>query len=868
MTPKPRAQPNEQTWTSCYQSCCHGCDDKPAYYPRHTTHLLAKPKARRLRYSLGLLLLLSSLSLAVAQGRTWQGEIEGVATWITVLNAADNSPNPADVSEDWWTWGDAERDAYIFAFENPDNVRLILRFYPQDDGWPKAHFYLNDEGREVLEYRLDDEGLEVLSHGGLPSYILMPQGGGWFVDGDTNYTLTMHRDGIAGNAEEPPDGEIDYISYIGSDAPGIPSWQINRLLNNPRPNWGYPRFGLVIRGKDSAPFNKVAPMMPQFPHFGIGQRNSNWFIENPFPFFYNLANEEFERFGFVAFQDGGSYRSHSLSYPPLVNFESPFANYGFDPSTREAQLVVRAISFPANDFLGPAPNRLTRSTFRYSWKVRGNRYWDYGLHMAGPIPYEHEMTVGDERHSETLIMPAEADALPSWVAEQLWPLVTFVEPPPEYAGSEGIYFYSAQDDTFQPWLAGDHDHAPPELLAPYMLEDNSLVVEHTRGLPPGFRGEFSAAYLRRPEMYFSPVDMRLHLLYAQGGIWNLGDGTVLRSHNLNGDPYIDAWTREPVPPVPPMAMAEDAPEDAWDDSQGASQEDDPELPLETFFPRAFPSEPQEGLYALEGFLIYKNHIADEPVVELRFADVAAELYRISPPTDRESWLAFQEQTLPDIDQGRDPFDLYSWLEPFDVPQLRIVGARLEYIRPSPEGLVMLLDIADGAVIDDSSGIDALQALSSGRFILAYDRNTQQWWLEPAQEQPLEVQVDSQPGAMFHAHQFSLRLDNPGNVDWQGAVSVYFAGQRLQHWPDFHVASYRSRQEYIRWMPTQAHHEALQLHLGDEVHELAPLNIAHVPRISLRDAIWEPFYAAYVHWFALALLLAVTSVTFWKTWSSS
>ena len=98
----------------------------------------------------------------------------------------------------------------------------------------------------------------------------------------------------------------------------------------------------------------------------------------------------------------------------------------------------------------------------------------------------------------------------------------------------------------------------------------------TLGLPPGFRGEYNVRRERQPVLYFSPIDGRLHLQHSQGGVWNLGDGWVLREHNLRGGPYVDGWTRERVPPQP-----------------GGN------LP-----PRALPGTVEEALYAVDGLLVY------------------------------------------------------------------------------------------------------------------------------------------------------------------------------------------------------------------------------------------------------------------------
>ena len=175
---------------------------------------------------------------------TWQGEIDGYPVWITVVPRGHEIDSEIQLSGAWWQWGNTITDAYIFAFEQPDNVRLILAFEQGEDGLPEARLYVNDFGRERVEYALDGGQLRVLSNDGYPSIIIRPKDGGWYVQDQANYNLILLQDGMAeevyGNTL--PDGVIDRTTEVGSEEPGLP---IALLLILSYTGWAYWAF----RGK-------------------------------------------------------------------------------------------------------------------------------------------------------------------------------------------------------------------------------------------------------------------------------------------------------------------------------------------------------------------------------------------------------------------------------------------------------------------------------------------------------------------------------------------------------------------------------------------------------------------------------------------
>src|SRR3954470_22033405 len=113
-----------------------------------------------MRYRLLIIIVLCFLSMIrplAAQADSsavWQGDIKGVKTWITVVSRGHDIDPAIKNTRTWWEWGNTTTDAYIFAFDDPRNVRIILAFEQQADGSPEAKLYLNRRGRLPIDFAL------------------------------------------------------------------------------------------------------------------------------------------------------------------------------------------------------------------------------------------------------------------------------------------------------------------------------------------------------------------------------------------------------------------------------------------------------------------------------------------------------------------------------------------------------------------------------------------------------------------------------------------------------------------------------------------------------------------------------------------
>jgi hypothetical protein len=697
---------------------------------------------------------------------TWQGQRFGMPIWITVVPHGHTIPPDVRASAPWWRWGNTSTDSYLAAIGRPDNVRVVLEFHQQANGLPEAQLYLNQMGRLPVAYTIQDGEVRVQTNGGQPNLILRPADGGWLIGDQVNYRLRLLVDGRippgGGSYPLETDGVIDWEIRIGGKQPGTPDWQTIVLVNDVRPKWGYSRFYAAQRMPDGPPFKVEPAFMPTFPHFTLGLKRVDanaspaqraagfdWFRENPRPLFYNMSDEQFELLPFVGFQNGGMYSDNSVAPPPAVDFESPFAFYSFEPGSRNAQLLVRGGHSPAGD---PYANRalagvMDRASFRYSWKTEDGPLWRYSLDVAGSYPYTQTVQIGDVQ-----FLGVPPHELPSWVVSKTWPLATFVEAVDGYPGSEGIYFYTAQALENRFWLDGLSDNPPPHLDKPFLPENDTVTRGSDQSIPPGFRGEYSATYFQRPTIYFSPIDNRAHLLYAQGGIWNLGHNRVLRMHNLEGGAHINGWTREVVPvqttPSPPP--------------------DGPVPPDTTWSNRAPPRAIEEALYAFDGYLIYSG----TQRAELRRARFTPARFTTPPPTDRTTWLAFRERVRPFVGQARNPEDLRSWLDAFPGTALIVSSGKIEHVRAIKGGFRFVVDLQPGFQLQ---GFEHGQELQPGKYVVTYDGKLR---IEPLTPPALSLRLRTLTPTALETSKLLVHLNNAGRQDLVGGkLEIWAASPR-------------------------------------------------------------------------------------------
>ena len=445
---------------------------------------------------------------------------------------------------------------------------------------------------------------------------------------------------------------------------------------------------------------------------------------------------DWERSRITAFAELVTVRSHRCSYAlyslsPIVfgehnaaNFESPFAFYDLSGrGTNSPNLIVRTERFAAYDPYSDGLDSHAQQgrvvprdieTMRYSWRTAvGDGLWDYKIEVLGFHPYTATTSIADGLAQ--IDAPAYTE-LPQWVVGKSWPVVTFVDTVGMgYASSEGIYEWS-----------------PREVGIGYVLgwEDQPKTSAFST-LRVGMRGEYRYQSSHPPRLYLSPIDKRLHLLGAEGGLWRLSEDVVIRHHNLGGA-YINGWTRERL--TAPVI--------------------DPAAPLPA-------SELEEALYAADGYLLYSG--SGGAIV--RRANYEPTLIELDPPVDHASWESFNQRLAAYTMQQRDPSDFKSWLHSFPGTTFTVAGGQISELRRTPNGFRFVLELPDGFQSQPDDFIK-LPKGAHGAYIVTYDGNFR---ATPLQPPSLSATLGNLPTTALQTNQLEVTLRNAGGQDVPSAT---------------------------------------------------------------------------------------------------
>lgn len=319
----------------------------------------------------------------------------------------------------------------------------------------------------------------------------------------------------------------------------------------------------------------------------------------------------------------------------LPNFGAPFASYDL---TEEGQtlpnLILRAQLTRAGDRVTvfsedgrrtlPAPR--TMQSVRYSWRLApGDRLWDYKIEVLGFHPYETFTPLANGR---LIAQVPSYEEFPEWVKERDWPVATFISTEGNsYRSSEGIYEWS-----------------PTDLGVDYLNGWSRTVNSDAfTSLPAGFRGEYRFGAPLPAELYFSPVDRRLHLLGAQAGLWLLERNQPIIVKNLDSDDYLDVWIRSQ--------------EEAPDPKRQVSEH------LGSYV---------ELLMELDGYLLFAN----DQSISLLDADAEPSAFRLQPPSSHSGWLNYQDSLAGHGNEAAISNSLQEWFQGYDGPALELSSARI------------------------------------------------------------------------------------------------------------------------------------------------------------------------------------------------
>lgn len=782
---------------------------------------MTNPLLRRwmLLFTALFLVLFGALFVAPAHAQnsvssSWQGAQDGVRYRVTVVARGRSTVPPDPRTYSWWRWGNTTSDAYLFSFRD-DGTDLIVDFQPRV---PPAQTVqatvIPLSGRARFGVSVDPSNLAgyVLPAGTAPALTVQPVRGPWLVLGKPTFNLITRRFVATETYLQ------EWQGRVRASAPGEPLWESGRLVNDPNIHLGYPRFTATLRADPRVPYELALPLIPDWPYLSVTPTIFHWGPHRPLVF--ELSSQQLRQF-WAGFHIAGNYQLNSYSLPPLTSFEAPFAFYRFDPEAgRYANLVVRSDIWPRSSDFGPPIAGVQRTAMRMSWTAQDPTLWRYSLTVLGNHPMTRLITVGDSR-----VRAVPYAELPSWVAQKPWKVVTFVEATQGQSGSEGIYDYTVEDNypaSF--WAEGLRRQAPISFTVP------DITARHLGPgrLAEGLRGEYSTVYQRTPQLYLSPVDGRVHLQHAEGGVWNLGGDQLLRVANLDGDAYFDAWWRETLPPGTTHARG---------------------------------GKTQEALYRIDDYLIYSG----PDYARIKKSSFEPSLAEPPIPTRAGAWRTFLERTERAA-PPRDPEALEPWFAAFSGDTLELPGATISAVRASSQALHFVLELPATAAQGDLEL--PLADLPPGRYLVHFDRDQQLWSHELARPAKLVAELKTAALTTFTPEALELEVRNLGTLGLTANVSLQVGPQTVRHWPQLELGGAQTFHEVVAWVPEQEGSWLATLRVGSTRLPLGTVEVARATRVAELTAFLLPVEhpTATLALFGAALL-GVTGAL-WMTWRLS
>ena len=577
---------------------------------------------------------------------------------------------------------------------------------------------------------------------------------------------------------------------------GVPRWDLRHLVP------GFPNRG-VVRGTYaertcSTPLAPEPSASPEWPYVALAGN----FEQAPGRFQPPIV-VDWERAQITRFAELVAVRGQNCSYSfysihPIragehnqLDFEAPFAFYDLSGQGQgRPNLIVRVERYtPGDPWLEPdvlagSPFQRDVQKVRYSWRLApGDATFDYKIDMFGMHPFEDTTPIAD---GSTVVDAPSYEELPGWVIERPWLVTSFIDANGySYNTSEGIYEWSAASPGIS-YLLG------------FSAEPNPAAFRY---IPLGFRGEYRMRQPGQPLLYFSPIDQRLHLKHAEAGVWSINERQMLRSANLSGGPYIDAWLLERMP----------------EDGQSA--------PIV-----------EAALYALDGQLIASGPEG----VTIRSGSSADSTFELLPPTDTASWERFRATMAPLQDQERDPLELASWIHSFDGPLTSLKGAAVENLRATPDGFRFELVVGAGFT---SSGAqrEVFADVQPGRSVVEYANGA--YRIQPASPALITGAIRGTPRQALETSGIQLALRNDGTQDvTQALVELWAAAPgsdaTLAVTQTVDLLGQSSALASLAWIPPEAGEWTLtpRVHLSsDQVIALAPMVVTIDPSPGVRPA---------------------------------
>lgn len=656
-----------------------------------------------------------------------------------------------DPGADWRRVLDTEQALWVFDAGSDGSVNLIIEFRREGPALV-AELYddLNDDGRVSFELQggqptITERALR-MARAAWSVRVTAPDGW-WVKDGRVNFNLSIAVDGPVRATFGPDityskmvlDGQPDVaVDVTDPDHNGVPDTDVRRLLMELPSLDGYYRSNIMVNegGQDvpiensivwpylGSTFAALRGYNPTVTEVFRGRGGRSYGIvrdyhENPAPLQVEWERSKIQYIGEFVPSRGGEQQwfVYSLAATPpgtvsTTNFESPFAFYDL-ANDRDGipELSVRHVGYaPEDPFYANGLVKHGVRIVRYSWDQDNNQSWDYKLGLISRSPLITDtVTVG-----ATTLNVLPYDRLAQFSVEQPADAVTFVaQETPNAWTSEGIYQWDDSPNLSSHYLAGIGTRMPNDDFG---------------AIAAGFRGEINLDYHQPPQLYFSPIDRKLHLLGAERGIWNSGTKGELRVRDTDRDGYLDQWTHTQVLTTTEMITRE------------------------------------QQLNISRSHLIY----ASANGIVLRQAAVPLTSWTVAPPATHAEWQQLGT-ALEREGPAPAPGDLQAMIAPFRGPEQRISGATVRDYRATGEQFRFVLDLQPGFTVTGAALLPRGD-LAPGSYVVSYDGELR---VTPLTPPALSATLADAPLTELEPNLLKLTLRNAGLADvTDGLVEVW------------------------------------------------------------------------------------------------
>ncbi|MBV9358701.1 MAG: hypothetical protein JO023_24600, partial [Chloroflexi bacterium] len=512
------------------------------------------------------------------------------------------------------------------------------------------------------------------------------------------------------------------IGIVDQDHSSAPDYAYN-LLVAPTPfDSAIPRSGLQVnsgRRPTTEPQDFVFwPLLGGSP----GYENGNYF-DTPFHITYDWSSRTLTNIGLSGYpiEDGFHINTLRNLFRDRVNyadFENPMSYYDlWGNHDNRPELFVRMAYYGEGDiYLTGQSLPMPVEEVNYSWNQSHatGLYWSYKLGLLGRNPVDSVVQIGDFQ-----VGTIPHDQVPDWVTSRPWDVATFVaDEGGAYASAEGMYEWAPLEGVVPDStnglaiVPGEKDAAQDYVLG----TSRASPAPYFNSIRQGLRGEYGEPN-GSVQLYFSPIDHRLHMLNAQFGIWNIGSNRELHYDNIGGS-YLNHWQ------VNVGGVA------------------------------------QTSLWNLRGQLV----LSDPRGVRLAGSPDQESLFTGGPPTDHDGWIQLG-QLLGANEASFAGDDLAAMLTQFNTPIVDLPGARISNVHLTPTGFRFICDLPASAI----AAVDWTRNLSPGEYAITYEPG-QGYSAQPASAANLTVSVQpDQPVAVAgQPLNLAINVDNNGGQDVHGA----------------------------------------------------------------------------------------------------